>query len=139
MICPNCKTENRETAKFCDECGTRLDAFGLVNEEEPETESPVVENLPELDSISETPEEEASQEESSSALPDEDSNNPSHDEELDQNVDVQGEDADLDVSQFEIAPEDEDVQSPDVSSSLAAEDDFDFSEIGEGGFDICAV
>ena len=26
MICPNCKTENRSNAKFCDECGTRLDA-----------------------------------------------------------------------------------------------------------------
>ena len=133
MICPNCKTENRETAKFCDECGTRLDAFGLVNEEEPETESPVVENLPELDSISETPEEEASQEDSSSALPDDDSSDPSHDEELEHSVDVQGEDADLDVSQFEIALEgDDDVQSPDTSSPLAAEDDFDFSEIGEG-------
>ena len=26
MRCPNCETENREGAKFCDECGTRLDA-----------------------------------------------------------------------------------------------------------------
>ena len=24
MICPNCKAENRDGAKFCDECGTRL-------------------------------------------------------------------------------------------------------------------
>lgn len=24
MICPNCNAENRECAKFCDECGTRL-------------------------------------------------------------------------------------------------------------------
>ncbi|MDO4501873.1 MAG: PASTA domain-containing protein [Coriobacteriia bacterium] len=26
MICPSCHTENRDTAKFCDECGTRLHA-----------------------------------------------------------------------------------------------------------------
>ena len=24
MICPHCNAENREGAKFCDECGTRL-------------------------------------------------------------------------------------------------------------------
>ena len=42
MICPNCSSENRPGAKFCDECGTRLpidfqidsveEAFGTAEE-----------------------------------------------------------------------------------------------------------
>lgn len=41
MICPHCKAENREGAKFCDECGTRLSSATV--------ELPVIEPVAEAD------------------------------------------------------------------------------------------
>lgn len=46
MKCPNCDTENRESAKFCDECGTPLTQAGKAFKQEGS------ESLPEDDPIS---------------------------------------------------------------------------------------
>ena len=35
MKCPNCETENRESAKFCDECGFPLLGLELDFKDEP--------------------------------------------------------------------------------------------------------
>lgn len=65
MICPSCHTENRDGAKFCDECGAKLpraafeqiegaepaQALNIIDNEEP-TEDEVVPNMHEADAES---------------------------------------------------------------------------------------
>ena len=57
MLCPSCQAENRDGAKFCDECGTRLES-AVSNAEQDQAPStsaldqePSPENTPDATSV----------------------------------------------------------------------------------------
>ena len=105
MICPNCKNENRDNARFCDQCGAPLDVV-IPQEEtaeeiitEPETDDVVEASAPdELDNASQE-EEETSDDENNATV-----SEASEDEEIDPTEtlepvsDAEGENGEFDVT-----------------------------------------